>query len=128
VTFVLPGSRCAELSSPDEAEFRMLRVHPGARGLGAGSVRCGLGAGRALTSWCIDRARAAGTRRLLLCSLPSMTSAHRIYLGLGFRRQPGLDFSPVPDVALLGFELPLRGGGPSTDTERPPVSGRRRPS
>lgn len=66
VTFVLPGSRWAELSRPGEAEFRMLGVHPEARGRGTG---------RALTSWCIDRARAAGARRLLLCSLPSMNCA-----------------------------------------------------
>jgi ribosomal protein S18 acetylase RimI-like enzyme len=117
VTFVLPGSRWAELSRPGEAEFRMLGVHPEARRRGAGL---------ALTSWCIERARAAGARRLLLGSLPSMTSAHRIYQGLGFRRQPQLDFSPVPDVALLGFELPLRGASLSTDTERAPVSSRRR--
>jgi ribosomal protein S18 acetylase RimI-like enzyme len=98
VTFVLPGSRWAELSQPGEAEFRMLGVHPQARGRGVG---------RALTSWCIDRARAAGARRVLLCSLPTMSAAHRIYLALGFRRCPGLDFSPVPGADLLGFELSL---------------------
>jgi ribosomal protein S18 acetylase RimI-like enzyme len=98
VTFVLPGSRWAEVSQPGEAEFRMLGVHPQARGRGVG---------RALTTWCIDHARATGARRILLCSLPTMSTAHRIYLALGFRRCPGLDFSPVPGVDLLGFELPL---------------------
>lgn len=98
VTFVLPGSRWAELSRPGEAEFRMLGVPPQARGRGVG---------RALTQWCIDRARGHGAHRLLLRSLPSMTAAHRLYTGLGFRRQPDLDLTPVPGLLLLGFALPL---------------------
>lgn len=98
VTFVLPGSRWAELSGPEDAEFRMLGVHPQARGRGVG---------RALTSWCIDRARSSGARRLLLCSLPNMAAAHRLYLGLGFRRRPELDLTPHPGLLLLSFELPL---------------------
>jgi len=103
VTFVLPGTRWAELSRPGEAEFRMLGVDPGAQGRGVG---------RALTEGCIDRARALGACRLLLSSLPSMTSAHRLYLRLGFRHRPDLDFSPVPGVQLLGFALDLAGDRP----------------
>lgn len=102
VTFVLPGSRWAELSGPDEAEFRMLGVHPQVRGLGVG---------RALIRWCIERAHQVGARRLLLCSLPTMSAAHRLYTGLGFHRRPDLDFSPVPEVYLMGFALPLPPGG-----------------
>jgi ribosomal protein S18 acetylase RimI-like enzyme len=98
VTFVLPGSRWAELSEPGDAEFRMLGVHPAARGRGIG---------RALTSWCIDQARSTGARRILLCSLPSMEAAHRLYGALGFRRRPELDRTPEPGLLLLGFELPL---------------------
>jgi ribosomal protein S18 acetylase RimI-like enzyme len=98
VTFVLPGSRWSELSGPGEAEFRMLGVHPHARGRGVG---------RALTRWCIDQAGRAGARRLLLCSLPSMTAAHGLYTGLGFRRLPELDLRPYPGLLLLAFELPL---------------------
>lgn len=98
VTFVLPGSRWAELSRPGDAELRMLGVDPGAQRRGVG---------RALAVWCVERARAAGASRLLLCSLPSMRTAHRLYAGLGFHRRPDLDFEPVPDVHLLGFELPL---------------------
>jgi len=98
VTFVLPGSRWAELSGPGEAEFRMLGVLPEARGLGVG---------RALTRWCIDRARQEGAHRLLLCSLPTMSVAHQLYTGLGFRRCPELDLTPHPGLLLLAFELPL---------------------
>lgn len=102
VTFVLPGSRWAELSGPGEAEFRMLGVHPQARGRGVG---------RALAAWCISHARGLGLRRLLLCSLPTMTAAHRVYAGLGFRRLPELDWSPEPGLLLQAFELPLLADG-----------------
>lgn len=98
VTFVLPGSRWAEVSGPDEAEFRMLGVDPEARG-------CGIGG--ALTRWCIDRARATGARRLRLCSTPAMASAHALYRRLGFARCPELDFSPQPGVELMSFALEL---------------------
>jgi ribosomal protein S18 acetylase RimI-like enzyme len=98
VTFVSPPSRWSELSEPGEVEFRMLGVHPQAQGRGVG---------RALTHWCIDQARHTGARRLLLCSLPSMTAAHRLYTGLGFRRLPERDLRPHPGLLLLAFELPL---------------------
>ncbi|HET9658024.1 MAG TPA: GNAT family N-acetyltransferase [Kineosporiaceae bacterium] len=98
VTFVLPGSRWAELSVPGQAEFRMLGVLPQARGRGVG---------RALTVWCIERARTHAARQVVLCSLPSMTVAHRLYDDLGFRRSPDLDWTPKPGVELLGFLLEL---------------------
>jgi hypothetical protein len=36
-----------------------------------------------------------------------MTSAHRIYERLGFRRAPERDWSPVPGVDLMAFALRL---------------------
>jgi hypothetical protein len=41
-----------------------------------------------------------------------MVAAHRIYARLGFVRDPARDWSPVPGVALLAFELAFdqRGG------------------
>jgi len=98
VTFALPGSRWAELSGPDEAEFRMLGVAPAGRGRGIGT---------ALVTWCIDRARADGAHRLVICSESSMLTAHRIYTRIGFTRRPDLDWSPVQDVRLIGFALDL---------------------
>jgi GNAT superfamily N-acetyltransferase len=98
VTFTLPGTRWAELSSPGEAEFRALGVAPAARGRGVG---------RALTQWCLDEARRLGARRLVLCSLDSMHEAHRLYATLGFRRRPDLDWEPEPGVLLLGFDVDL---------------------
>jgi GNAT superfamily N-acetyltransferase len=98
VTFALPGSRWAELSGPDEAEFRMLGVLPSARGLGAGS---------ALVQWSVDRARSAGAHRLVICSLTAMTTAHGLYARHGFVRRPDLDWSPYEDIRLIGFSLDL---------------------
>jgi GNAT superfamily N-acetyltransferase len=98
VTFALPGSRWAELAGPDEAEFRMLGVLPSARGLGAGA---------ALVQWCIDRAGAARARRLVICSLPTMTVAHALYARHGFVRRPDLDWSPYEGIDLIGFSLDL---------------------
>lgn len=98
VTFALAGSPWADVATDGEAEFRMLGVLPSHRGLGVGG---------ALSRWCIDRARASGRRRIVISSQPEMTSAHRMYLALGFVRRPDLDWSPVPGVDLLGFSLEL---------------------
>jgi len=102
VTFALPGSRWAELTdTPGEAEFRMLGVLPRAQGLGAG---------RALVRWCIDRARHYGCQRLLLSSQPRMAAAHHLYKDLGFARCPDLDFTPLPGIRLHAFVLELDEG------------------
>ena len=65
------------------------------------------GVGRALSLACVERARSAGRARVLLHSTAWMTAAHELYRRLGFRREPGLDWTPVPDVPLLGFALEL---------------------
>lgn len=99
VTFALPGSRWAELSrGADEAEFRMLGVLPGARGRGIAA---------ALVEWCLARAVQHGRRRVVICSQEDMAAAHRLYTRRGFTRRPDLDWTPVPGVDLLGFELQL---------------------
>jgi hypothetical protein len=36
-----------------------------------------------------------------------MGAAHRIYEGLGFVRDPARDWSPLPGIELLVFELAL---------------------
>lgn len=101
VTFTLPGSRWAELSRSGEAEFRMLGVLPQARGLGAGS---------GLVEWCLRRAASHGARRMVICSLTTMTTAHRLYASHGFVRRPDLDWSPGPGITLLGYSLDLSVG------------------
>jgi ribosomal protein S18 acetylase RimI-like enzyme len=93
-----PGNRYAESERPDEAGIRMLAVAPDAQGRGVGT---------ALTQALIDRARADGRKRIALLSLTSMTTAHRLYERLGFRRAPDRDWEFEPGRGLLGFELDL---------------------
>lgn len=93
-----PSSPWAEFTDPDEAGIRMLAVDPAAQGQGVGE---------ALVRACIERARAGGKRRLSLHSTPWMTTAHRLYERLGFQRDPGRDWAPVPDIPLVGFVLSL---------------------
>ena len=103
VTFCLPGTSYAELAGPGEAEFRMLAVAPSGRRRGAG---------RALVLACLDRAREAGARAVVISSLATMTAAHTLYQGLGFRRAPDRDWEPLPGVQLRAYVLEL-GPGPS---------------
>jgi len=97
-TFCLNGTPYAEVSAPGEAEFRMLAVAPDARGQGVGA---------ALVQDCIERARAAGSTAVALCSLKTMTPAHRIYERMGFARAPGRDWEPHPGLTLVAYLLPL---------------------
>jgi ribosomal protein S18 acetylase RimI-like enzyme len=96
VTLCPPGSPWRELAGPDEGEFRMLAVAPAARGQGVGE---------ALATMCLDRFREEGARGVVICSLPQMTDAHRLYGRLGFRRAPELDWSPVDGVELHGYRI-----------------------
>ncbi len=98
VTFVLPGTRYAELSAPGEAEFRMLAVDPAAQGRGVGE---------ALARACVARAIELGCRGVVICARSFATSAQRLYARLGFVRAPELDWSPLPGVELLGLRLDL---------------------
>ncbi len=102
VTYVPgPESPWAEMLEPDEAGIRMLAVAPGAQGRGAGT---------ALATACVERARADGKRRLCLHSLPAMVGAQRIYARLGFVRDPARDWQFAPDGQLTAFALELGGG------------------
>lgn len=99
VTLAFEGSPMCELGGPGDAEIRMLAVDPAAHGRGVGS---------ALAAACVERARAeAGTKRVVLCSQQSMTTAHRIYGRLGFERAHEFDWSPMPGVDLWAFALVL---------------------
>jgi ribosomal protein S18 acetylase RimI-like enzyme len=98
VTVCSPGTPFAQLAGPGEWEFRMLAVGPSARGRGVAA---------ALVAAVLDRARAAGARRIVLSSMDKMTTAHRLYLRLGFRRAPELDWQPGDGANLWGFVLDL---------------------
>jgi predicted N-acetyltransferase YhbS len=93
-----PHSPWAELLSEGEAGVRMLAVPPAAQGRGVGT---------ALVRACIEQARREGRHRVCLPTTPWMTTAQRIYERLGFRRDPGRDWIPVPGVPLLGFVCDL---------------------
>ena len=99
VTFVLPGTRYAELSRPGEAEFRMLAVDPAAQGRGVGL---------ALARACVARAREEGCASVVICTRDFAAGALRLYERLGFVRAPELDWMPAPSVQLLGLRLDLR--------------------
>lgn len=98
VTSCPPGSPWREVATGDEGEFRMLAVHPDARGRGVGT---------ALARLCEDRARASGATAMVLSTLREMTDAHRIYERLGYRRAIERDWSPVPNVHLFAYAMEL---------------------
>ena len=98
VAVVLAGDFGEITESDDEAAFRMLAVDPALRGRGVGEL---------LVRACLDRARAAGKRRMVLSTDPRMTAAHRLYERLGFRRLAERDWSPAPGVDLLVYALDL---------------------
>ena len=66
------------------------------------------GVAEALVARCVDRSRELGHDAVVICSMREMSTAHRLYERLGFRRLPERDWSPVPGIELLGFMLPLR--------------------
>jgi ribosomal protein S18 acetylase RimI-like enzyme len=96
VTYAEHGTPYAEVSGPGEAEFRMLAVAGAARQRGVGET---------LVRACLDRARAAGCACLRLSTQPDMLAARRLYDRLGFRRTPEHDWSPLPGVELLTYEI-----------------------
>lgn len=65
----------------------------------------GLSAGERLAREAIEWARAAGYRRMLLDTLPSMRSAHRLYERLGFLEIPAYRFNPVEGARFLALSL-----------------------
>ena len=98
VALVLHGDFGNVLESDDEAAFRMLVVDPAVQGRGVGEL---------LVRTCLDRARAAGKRRMVLSTDPVMTAAHRLYERLGFTRLPERDWSPAPGVDLMVYAREL---------------------
>jgi GNAT superfamily N-acetyltransferase len=84
----------------DWAVFRLLAVHPDARGLGLG---------RRLTEECIGRARAAGRAAVGLHTTEFMAIARAMYERMGFVPVPALDIRSVPLLVIMAYHLPLRG-------------------
>ena len=101
VTYVPgPESSLAEFDALDAAGIRMLAAAESARGRGVGE---------ALVRACIDAARVAGRGQIVLHSTDWMPAAQRLYLRLGFRRDPVIDVEYAPGRWLRGFRLSLAG-------------------
>jgi GNAT superfamily N-acetyltransferase len=78
------------------AELKRLYVRPPWRGTGLG---------RTLATAAVERARELGFAILRLDTLPSMETAHALYLSLGFVPAERFSDNPIPGV--LFFELRL---------------------
>lgn len=98
VTMAPPSSPWAQVAGPADLEFRMLAVGASARGRGVGE---------ALTRAVLDRAAELGLTGVVLSSSTDMTTAHRIYERLGFRRTPDKDWSPTPRTRLITYRIDL---------------------
>jgi GNAT superfamily N-acetyltransferase len=99
VTLTLGGGPFFEWNHGVDGDcgFRMLAVDPAAQHRGVGPR---------LVVECLERARAAGRKRMIIGSTEWMTTAHRIYERLGFRRAPDLD-QQWGDIRGLCFTLDL---------------------
>ena len=82
---------------PGDAMFRLLAVDPAARGRGIG---------HALFQACLDRARAAGKRRMALHTTGWMTTARAMYERAGFTREPEGDVE-LPGVTIVAYAADL---------------------
>lgn len=109
IVYVVPGDLGWEDRQPPsgDAGFRMLAVAPDSWGQGAG---------RALVDHCIDRARASHCRRMVITTMPTMTTAHGLYERRGFVRRPDLDVR-FPGATGIVFHLDLV---PDADDHFPP--------
>ena len=91
------GASGAASTVTDAAGVRLLAVDEAARGKGVG---------KALTRFCIERARALGKRRVVLHTTRAMQIAWAMYEGLGFVRFPEIDFRQGK-LEVFGFALGL---------------------
>jgi GNAT superfamily N-acetyltransferase len=98
VTWAGHGSGQREIAAEGEAEFRMLAVDP---------ARQGEGIGGALVDAVVRRARDDGYTAVVMSSSTWMTTAHRMYEQVGFRRLPERDWTPVPGIDLVAYGLRL---------------------
>jgi hypothetical protein len=56
---------------------------------------------------CLDRARAAGARRVVISARDFVPGPLRLYARMGFVRVPERDWSPAPGVDLIVLRIDL---------------------
>jgi GNAT superfamily N-acetyltransferase len=101
VTYIAGPGPMAWFAGAGDAGMRMLAVDPAAQGRGVGAR---------LVAACVDRAAAAGKRRLLLHTTAPMIVAHRLYERAGFRRDPDHDHTLDGGLVLMAYALDLGDG------------------
>lgn len=94
------GTEWCEIARPGEVELRMLVVAPEAFGTGVGD---------ALVAKCVEHAGALGAQRIVLSVVATNEYAHALYTRHGFTPDPERDTTPVPGVALRGYERQVTG-------------------
>jgi GNAT superfamily N-acetyltransferase len=72
----------AQFDDPKATSFRYFGVDPAVQGQGVGE---------AMVKWCIHETRRTGHRRMRIHTLESMPGAQRLYVRLGFERDPQHD-------------------------------------
>jgi putative acetyltransferase len=92
------GAGCVALRRFDDTrgEFKRLYVRPEFRGLGAG---------RRLMEWVLDRARQIGYTQVVADTMPQMTEALAMYERAGFQRTGPYGEHPTPGAIYLARNL-----------------------
>lgn len=94
----------------EACEMKRLYVRPEAQGTGLG---------RALAARAIAWSREAGYRRMLLDTLPAMTSAQRMYERIGFRDIEPYRANPVPGARFMALDFAASDARPGVGRVRP---------
>ena len=83
---------------PNAAGIRLLAVNPACRGMGIG---------KALTQFCIEKAQGLGRSQVILHTTKAMQTAWAMYERMGFERFPEIDFKQGT-LEVYGFRLDLK--------------------